>query len=105
MTNSPKRLAIIPARGGSKRLPRKNLLPFGNKPMLLWTIEAAKDSKVFDRVLVTTDDKDITSDAAGLATNAISAVTGVNGGNAELFIITGANTGQTINVSGVTALI
>ena len=56
-----------------------------------------------EKFIVTTDDKDITIDAADLATNAISAVTGVNGGNAELFIITGANTGQTINTSGITA--
>ncbi len=52
-------LAVIPARGGSKRLPRKNVLDFGGKPMLAWTIEAALQSEVFDRVLVSTDDEEI----------------------------------------------
>jgi CMP-N-acetylneuraminic acid synthetase len=52
-------LAVIPARGGSKRLPRKNVLDFGDKPMLAWTIEAALHSDVFDRVLVSTDDEEI----------------------------------------------
>lgn len=52
-------LALIPARGGSKRLPRKNILPFAGKPMLAWTVEAARDSGVFGRVLVSTDDAEI----------------------------------------------
>lgn len=52
-------LAVIPARGGSKRLPHKNILDFGGKPMLAWTIEAALHSDVFDRVLVSTDDEEI----------------------------------------------
>ena len=52
-------LALIPARGGSKRLPRKNILPFGGRPMLSWTVIAARDSGAFDRVLVTTDDEEI----------------------------------------------
>lgn len=52
-------LALIPARGGSKRLPRKNILPFAGKPMIAWTIEAAQKSGVFDRVIVTTDDDEI----------------------------------------------
>lgn len=52
-------LALIPARGGSKRLPRKNILPFAGRPMIGWTIEAARTSGVFDRVMVTTDDPQI----------------------------------------------
>jgi CMP-N-acetylneuraminic acid synthetase len=52
-------IAIIPARAGSKRLPRKNIMPFAGKPMTTWTIEAAKRSNVFDVILVTTDDADI----------------------------------------------
>lgn len=52
-------LALIPARGGSKRLPRKNILPFAGKPMIVWTIEAAQESGLFDRVIVTTDDNEI----------------------------------------------
>lgn len=54
-----KRIAIIPARGGSKRLPRKNILPFNGRPMIAWTIEAALGSGLFDRVLVSTDDEEI----------------------------------------------
>jgi N-acylneuraminate cytidylyltransferase len=52
-------LALIPARGGSKRLPRKNILPFGGRPMLSWAVLTARDSGVFDRILVTTDDEEI----------------------------------------------
>jgi CMP-N-acetylneuraminic acid synthetase len=54
-----KRVAVIPARGGSKRLPRKNILPFDGKPMIAWTIEAAEGSGLFDRILVSTDDEQI----------------------------------------------
>ena len=54
-----RRIAIIPARGGSKRLPRKNILPFCGRPMITWTIEAALTSNLFSRVLVSTDDDDI----------------------------------------------
>lgn len=52
-------IAIILARGGSKRLPRKNMLDFFGKPMLAWTVEAALHSGQFDRVLVSTDDREI----------------------------------------------
>jgi CMP-N-acetylneuraminic acid synthetase len=54
-----RRLAIIPARGGSKRLPRKNLLPFGGQPIIVHTIAAALASARFERILVSTDDSDI----------------------------------------------
>lgn len=54
-----KRLAVIPARGGSKRLPRKNAISFEGKPLIAWTIEAARDSGLFDRVIVSTDDEEI----------------------------------------------
>lgn len=52
-------LALIPARGGSKGLPRKNLLPLAGKPLIAWTIEAALASENIDRVVVTTDDDEI----------------------------------------------
>lgn len=52
-------IAIILARGGSKRLPRKNILEFNSKPLIAWTIEAALDSKIFNKVLVSTDDYEI----------------------------------------------
>lgn len=53
------RLAVIPARGGSKRIPRKNLRNFCGRPMLAWSITAARDSDCFDRILVSTDDPEI----------------------------------------------
>jgi pseudaminic acid cytidylyltransferase len=53
------RLAVIPARGGSKRIPRKNIKPFHGKPMIAYAIQAAFASKVFDRVIVSTDDVEI----------------------------------------------
>lgn len=53
------KLAIIPARGGSKRIPRKNIKPFCGKPMIVWSIEAAQASGCFDRIIVTTDDDEI----------------------------------------------
>lgn len=53
------RIAIIPARGGSKRIPLKNIIDFCGKPMISWTIRAAKESGLFDRILVSTDDQSI----------------------------------------------
>lgn len=52
-------IAIIPARGGSKRLPNKNILPLAGKPLIVWTIEAALESQLFDMVLVSTDSQAI----------------------------------------------
>lgn len=52
-------LAIIPARGGSKRIPRKNIKEFCGKPMIAWAIEAAQKSACFDRIIVSTDDEEI----------------------------------------------
>jgi N-acylneuraminate cytidylyltransferase/CMP-N,N'-diacetyllegionaminic acid synthase len=52
-------LALIPARGGSKGLPRKNIKPLLGKPLIAWTIEQAKESKYIDRIVVSTDDKKI----------------------------------------------
>ena len=53
------RIAIIPARGGSKRIPRKNIKLFCAKPMIAWSIEAALQSGCFDQVIVSTDDHEI----------------------------------------------
>lgn len=53
------RIAIIPARGGSKRIPRKNVRNFFGKPMIAWSIEAAHASGLFDRIIVTTDDSEV----------------------------------------------
>ena len=53
------KIAVIPARGGSKRIPRKNIKNFCGKPMIAWSIEAAKASALFDHILVSTDDAEI----------------------------------------------
>ena len=52
-------VCIIPARGGSKRIPHKNIKEFYGKPIIAWSIEVAKQSKLFDHILVSTDDKEI----------------------------------------------
>mgnify|MGYP001612833529 CR=1 FL=1 len=52
-------LGIIPARGGSKSIPRKNIKSFCGKPLIAWKIEAAIQSGVFDRIIVSTDDAEI----------------------------------------------
>lgn len=57
MTTKP--ICIIPARGGSKRIPRKNITPFNGKPLIAWSIETALHSKVFSKVIVSTDDEEI----------------------------------------------
>ena len=49
-------LAIIPARGGSKGLPRKNILPVGGKPLIAWTITAALEASSIDEVILSSDD-------------------------------------------------
>ena len=51
-----KKLCIIPARGGSKRIPRKNIKPFMGKPIMAYSIEEALESSIFDEVMVSTDD-------------------------------------------------
>jgi CMP-N-acetylneuraminic acid synthetase len=58
------RVALIPARGGSKRLPRKNVLDFSGRPIIAFTIMAAIDSKRFERVVVSTEDNEIADVAA-----------------------------------------
>ena len=52
-------IAIIPARGGSKAIPRKNIKPFLGLPLIQWTIDVARAANVFSRVIVTTDDREI----------------------------------------------
>ncbi|MDD5052039.1 MAG: pseudaminic acid cytidylyltransferase [Sulfuricurvum sp.] len=53
------RIAIIPARGGSKRIPRKNIKSFCGKPIIAYSIEAAQQSALFDRIIISTDDEEI----------------------------------------------
>tara|TARA_S200000501_G_C20714332_1_gene695495 strand:+ start:341 stop:1039 length:699 start_codon:yes stop_codon:yes gene_type:complete len=52
-------IAVIPARGGSKRIPRKNISDFCGKPMISWPIKVIKNSKMFDRIIISTDDEEI----------------------------------------------
>lgn len=59
MIDNKKILAIVPARGGSKRLPRKNVLPLAGKPLIAWTIEVAQKSRYLDILCVSTDDNEI----------------------------------------------
>ena len=58
------RLAVIPARGGSKRIPRKNIRSFAGRPLIAYAIDAARAGGVFDRVVVSTDDEEIAAIAA-----------------------------------------
>ena len=53
------KVAVIPARGGSKRIPRKNIRPFAGKPMMAHSIECARASGLFERIIVSTDDAEI----------------------------------------------
>lgn len=59
MSNDLKAIAVIPARGGSKRLPGKNLINLAGKPLIAWTIEAAIESGVFEGIVVSSDDEHI----------------------------------------------
>lgn len=61
MLNDKTVLAVIPARGGSKRVPRKNIKDFRGKPLILWTIEAAQQCKFIDTLVVSTEDAEIKS--------------------------------------------
>lgn len=54
-------IALIPARGGSKGLPKKNILPLLGKPLIAWTIEQALESKYLDEIIVSTDNEEIAS--------------------------------------------
>ena len=52
-------IAIIPARGNSKRLPKKNILLLDQKPLLKWVVETCLESKIFDKVIVSTEDEEV----------------------------------------------
>lgn len=53
------RIAVIPARGGSKRIPRKNIKQFCGRPMIAWSVDAAQRSGCFERIIVSTDDAEV----------------------------------------------
>ncbi|ERP97577.1 hypothetical protein Q666_04295 [Marinobacter sp. ES-1] len=66
-------LVVIPARGGSKRLPRKNVLPLAGKPLICWTIEAALEAKLNARIMVTSDDEEILAIARQYGSQGVTA--------------------------------
>jgi N-acylneuraminate cytidylyltransferase len=84
MSDVVRSLALIPARGGSKRLPRKNIVPFAGRPMIEWTVLAAADSRVFDRVVVSTDDEEIAAVARGVGATALMRPMAVSDDSATL---------------------
>ena len=59
-------VCVIPARGGSKRIPRKNIRPFHGTPMIGWSIAAARECGLFERIVVSTDDAEISEIARRL---------------------------------------
>jgi pseudaminic acid cytidylyltransferase len=61
-----RRVAVVPARGGSKRVPRKNIRPLGGRPLIAWALETCLESNLFDEVVVSTDDQEIADLAASL---------------------------------------
>jgi len=71
INNKKKYLSIIPARGGSKRLPRKNILPLAGKPLIGWSIEAALGCKSINKIVVSSDDKEILDVAESYKVNTL----------------------------------
>lgn len=63
-------LAVIPARGGSKGVPGKNVLPIGGRPLIEWTVTAARGSRFIDRVILSSDDDEIIAVAVGAGCDA-----------------------------------
>ncbi|PTB95387.1 acylneuraminate cytidylyltransferase family protein [Marinobacter sp. B9-2] len=71
MTEREERFIVIPARGGSKRLPRKNVLPLAGKPLICWTIDAALATGLAARIMVTSDDEEILAIARRYTNNGL----------------------------------
>ena len=65
MSEAERPVCLIPARGGSRRFPRKNIAPLRGRPLLAWAVEAARESKLFHDVWVSTDDAEIAAIARG----------------------------------------
>jgi CMP-N,N'-diacetyllegionaminic acid synthase len=65
-------LALVPARGGSKGIPRKNLAPIAGRPLLAWTVAAAQESNTVTRVVVSTDDAEIAATARALGAEVLN---------------------------------
>jgi len=84
MKDGPKVLAVICARGGSKRLPNKNMLPIGAAPMVYYSILAAKQSEHIDEVVVSTDSQEIGEYCKGLGAGWIRRSPDISGDNADI---------------------
>lgn len=78
-------LGLIPARGGSKRLPKKNIKNFANKPLITWTIEAGKKSRFIDNLVVTSDDPDILKISSVHGIDTIKRPKEISGNHANTF--------------------
>lgn len=78
------RVAVIPARGGSKRLPRKNIIDFLGRPIIAYTIEAASKSGLFERVVVSTEDTEIADIAVKYGAEAVERRIDLGGDTATL---------------------
>jgi CMP-N,N'-diacetyllegionaminic acid synthase len=70
-------VALIPARGGSKAIPRKNLAPLGGRPLLAWTVDAARASRSVTRTVVSTDDDEIAAAARDLGAEVLARPAGL----------------------------
>ena len=76
-------IVIIPARGGSKGLPNKNMYPINGKPLIEWTLEQAKISKYLDKIIVSTDDNNIMDLAKRKGAKIIERPMNLSGDNAS----------------------
>lgn len=79
-----KAIAIIPARGGSKRLPRKNLRPLCGVPLVAWSIRAARDARMVSEVYVSTDDLEIAMEAERYGAKAVMRPPEISGDDARI---------------------
>ena len=79
---SQRAIVIIPARGGSKSIPKKNIVPFCGKPLLSWSIIQAKDAILVDEVYVSTDDKEIATVARAYGAKVIDRPAEISGDTA-----------------------
>ena len=86
-------LGLIPARGGSKGIPRKNLIEVGGKPLLAWTLEAARGAAELTRVVVSTDDDEIAA-AAGVEVLPVALTLEFREGGACAVVLDGVEPGR-----------
>lgn len=80
-----RKVCVIPARGGSKRLPRKNIKPLAGKPLLAYTIEAAIQAEIFDEVIVSSEDEEILSIAEAFKATPVKRESDLAGDTATVF--------------------